>query len=165
MRPVGIAVVVAATCLTQPFALVAQRDSILKGISAVDAHVTLTWDDRITSAGGPTKEQARATLDARLVLELRKLGLVVSSAPPNMLACSIEYYYSPDTGLVSISMAVSLNEWATILRLQSTYWVQTWNRSWGGTVGRENLESGLDVDALRCAEAFGSAWLAANPKR
>src|SRR5688572_23858171 len=139
------------------------RDSVLAGLTQIDARVSLDRDDRISSTGGETESQSKLVMTRRLTLELRKLGIVVSTDAPNLLTCGANLLY--DKGTVVFNYEITLNEPVRLARLSKVVWASTWSIDGVTMVGATNLGETLENLARNCAESFGNAWLSANPKR
>ena len=152
--------------LALPTAVVAQttEDSVLAGVRAVDAKVELTWDSRIKDI---LESQVQVQMEQRYTLELRKLGIQVSSLAPNELVCTVLVKVVPETpGMIALSKIATYGEFVTVKRLPgSTRWGTLWRGSYSvSTVGMDNFREALETSATRCAEAFGNAWLSVNPR-
>lgn len=136
--------------------VVGQDASVLEGIDAVDAQVSVSWRSGITEDGGPTEASYETAYLTALRAQLAAGGLQISEEAPNYLYCSIALLYSEDTGIVSAAQSVELHEPIG----EDGQWAITWMQSQVYTVGLQNFD-GAD-DAQWCGEEFVREWREAN---
>jgi hypothetical protein len=131
-------------------------DSILRGISEVDAQVLITWDDDITTSGGPTKAMASDAVRLPLLVGLGRSGITVAAEAPNYLTCELTLLY--DDGRVVYSRRVSFDERVYTPRVEGMSWATVWTSAAVGVVGRNNLVDALKDAGEECANLFLVQW-------
>ena len=136
-------------------------DSVLIGVTAVDAVVLMDWDDRMSATAGKAKDEYMGQVRTRFTLELRKIGVIVEGSA-NTLACKVQFIFDP-VGLVAYRVDIEYFEPVRTTRQGRLLYSPLWMTGSIGLVGRANLEG--DSVGRWCAERFGNAWLAANPPR
>lgn len=136
--------------------VVGQDASVLEGVTAVDAQVSVSWRAEITEEGGPTQELYEAAYLAAFRAVLAAGGLEISEDAPNYLYCSIALLYNDQSGMVSAAQSVEFHEPIG----DEGQWAITWMQSQVYTVGLQNFD-GSD-DARWCASEFVTEWRAGN---
>lgn len=156
-------------CLAQPMDVMAQtsQDSTLRRLPLVDAIVrVVTWDSDPARNGGLSAEAARIAANDKFTLELRKLGVRVSSEAPNVLLCSLKQVSTNEAPRVAaLAYSVEFREWVDQTRLARPAWATLWSNGGIAVWGPSQLRDMVLEAATACAEKFGSAWLAMNPPR
>ncbi len=156
LRLFAVGALVAALVATPARAQVVGQDaSVLEGIDAVDAQVSVSWRAGITEDGGPSEAAYETAYLTALRAQLAAGGLQISEEAPNYLYCSIALLYDDDTGIVSAAQSVELHE-----PIGDGQWAITWMQSQVYTVGLQNFD-GAD-DARWCGEEFVREWREAN---
>lgn len=131
--------------------VVGQEPAVLRGVTAVDAQVAISWVDAITKDGGPTETQYEEAFLNQFKAGLRRGGLTISETAPNYLFCSIALLYEDD-GLVSAAQSVEYHE----MMGPDQQWAITWTKMQVFTVGLQNF--GGQDDAQWCASEFLEDW-------
>lgn len=149
----------AATAVTVPAAVsaqvVGQEPAALRGITAVDPQVAVTWVEAITEGGGPSEAEYTEAFLASFQEGLTEAGVELDDGAPNYLYCNIALLYG-ESGLVSAAQSVEYH----VPFGDEGQWAITWTRLQVFTVGLENFD-GAD-DAQWCVQQFVEDWRAGN---
>lgn len=142
-------------------------DSTLKGVAVVDARVILSFPQNVLAKLALDTASLTAEVQGKFTFELRKLGLRVSTAAPNLLLCTVDAVTGPEISIIGYDVSVKFQEPIQIPRLLSSKprWAITWHDDAVAVVGENNFRAAVQAKGTWCAEHFGNEWLAANPKR
>jgi hypothetical protein len=145
---------VALVMLWVPVDGVAQIDP-MAGLTTVDAVVSVTWSDRIT-----TKSESNFTrqLEDAFRLGLMRAGVSLDEDAPNFLVCVVVLQANPDGTTIAAAYRTVLRELVTYKGQRQ--FADTWSQLGTYIVGGNNLDG--EEDGRACAEKFELAWRSAN---